>query len=62
MKFSGRIIPYLTYVKYANKYKIDIKNKNGKPKPMGILQKSIYDHETKLLKNGKTVNGLYYTK
>jgi CRISPR/Cas system-associated endonuclease Cas1 len=62
MTFSGRLISYQTYVKYANKYKIDIHYKNGKPKPMGILQKSIYDHETKLINNGKTVHGLYYTK
>jgi hypothetical protein len=62
MPFSGRLISYQNYVKYANKYKIDIINKQGKPKSLKILQKSIYDHETKLIQNGKTVNGLYYTK
>ena len=45
---TGRLISYRTYVKYANKYTIDIHYKNGKPKPMGILQKSIYDHEATL--------------
>ena len=62
MTFSGRLISYQTYVKYANKYNIDINTKSGKPKSMKTLQKSIYDHETKLINNGKTVHGLYYTK
>jgi hypothetical protein len=59
---TGRLISYQTYVKYASKYNIDINTKSGKPKSMKILQKSIYDHETKLINSGKTVNGLYYTK
>ena len=59
---TGRLISYQTYVQYAKKYNIDINTKSGKPKSMNTLQKSIYVRETKLLKCGKAVNGLYYTK
>ena len=59
---TGRLISYQTYVKYANKYNIDINTKSGKHESMNTLQKSIYDHETTLINSGQTVNGLYYTK
>ena len=62
MNTSGRLISYQTYVRYANKYNLQFDIKSGKPKSMKILQKEIYGHETKLIKPGKTVNGLYYTK
>ena len=59
---TGRLIAYMTYVKYAKQYNIDINTKSGNPKSMRTLQKAIYEHETKLNKSGKTVNGLYYLK
>ena len=62
MTASGRLISYQTYVRYANKYNIQFNTKSGKPKSMKTLQNEIYDHETKLINSGKTVNGLYYTK
>jgi hypothetical protein len=59
---TGRLISYQTYVKYANKYNIDINTQSGKHKSMETLQTSIYDHATQLINSGKTVKRLYYTK
>ena len=61
MAWTGRLIAYQTYVKYARLYNIDINNKSGNHKSMRTLQKEIYAHETQIIKSGKNVNGLYYT-
>ena len=54
----SRIIPATTYVSYAKKYGIAVKTKDGKPKTLSSLAKSIYAYETKHLKKGE--KGLYY--
>ena len=53
-----RLIAYATYVSFAKKYGIDTKTKAGKPRTMAVLDKAIYDYETKHLKRG--VKGLYH--
>ena len=54
----SRIIPAATYLSYAKKYGISVKTKDGKPKTLSSLSKSIYAYETKNLKKG--TKGLYY--
>ena len=54
----SRIISAATYVSYAKKYGIAVKTKDGKPKTLSSLSKSIYAYETKHLKKGE--KGLYY--
>ena len=54
----SRLVAHATYLSYAKKYKIEIKTKTGKPKPMTTLAKAIYAYETKHLKKGE--KGLYY--
>ena len=54
----SRIISAATYGSYVKKYGITLTTKNGKPKLLSSLAKSIYTYETKHLKKGE--KGLYY--
>ena len=54
-KYIGRPIGYGTYKKFAEKYNINISNKN-RLKTMNELSRLIYNYETR----NNIKNGLYY--
>ena len=54
----SRLISAATYKGYAKKYGITQTTKDGKPKTLSSLAKSICSYETKHLKKGE--KGLYY--
>ena len=54
-----RAIAYMTYLKYAKKYNINTKKKNGEDKTMKELAKEIHSYEMKYILPVRKKKGLY---